>query len=1030
MARIPDHELAELKRTADLLSLVRDTGVELKRHGKDWLGLCPAHEDRQASLIVSPDRDPPLWRCAGACDRGGSAIDWLMVMDARRLPFLEAVEELQRRQGVAGSNGNGHRLASASATTAMPATSPGPVVPEPERAALLEEVVAHYEAALPGSAGAAYAASRGISDEAMERFRLGWPDRTLGLSLREEGEAGEAKREGLKALGVLRAETGHEFLRGCLVIPVLAAGGTVLNLYGRRVRQHVTVKHFYLPGPRRGVFNPAGLGSGELILCESLIDALTFWSHGFRQVTCSWGVHGFTEDHRSAIREAGIERLLIAYDNDKAGNDAAGELGRRLGEEGIACFRVRFPRGLDANAFALKVTPAREALGLALRSAEHLSGPERPPTVGTARSLARETGPGPAESANRAPESAVSEASEAEPAPEGAAAPPAPPATSAVSAEEPPPRRPGITLAALDARRPLDFSFGARRWRVRGVERNLSHAKLQVLLRLAVAEAFFVDTVDLAQAKQRAAFLHAAAAELELEEAVVKKDLRKIHRELEELQDRLIERELSPQESTAPAMPPEAERSALEYLRQPDLLGSIRSTFHRCGVVGEEVNTLLGYLAATSRLLEQPLAVIIQSSSAAGKSSLMDAILELMPEEERVQYSAMTGQSLFYMGETNLSHKILAIVEEEGAERASYALKLLQSEGELTIASTGKDPQTGKLVTHEYHVSGPVSILLTTTAIEIDEELLNRCLVLTVDESREQTRAIHRRQRERRTLEGLLARRERDRLVELHRNAQRLLKPLPVVNPYAPRLTFLDSQTRARRDHEKYLTLIDAIALLHQYQRPKKQARDRAGKLVEYLEVELSDIEVANRLAGEVLGRSLDELPPQTRRFLEDLYRMVSTDCERLAMERCDYRFSRRQACEELGWSLTQARLHLDRLLAHEYLAIHRGGRGLSFVYELLYDGSGRDGRRFLVELIDTESLGAGEYELDLAGSEAGVADSKPDLAGSKRADGGPMAGRKRGVSRRVKASEENGLEESGADQAPASTTGGGGNDD
>ena len=76
----------------------------------------------------------------------------------------------------------------------------------------------------------------------------------------------------------------------------------------------------------------------------------------------------------------------------------------------------------------------------------------------------------------------------------------------------------------------------------------------------------------------------------------------------------------------------------------------------------------------------------------------MDAVLAFVPEEQRVQYSAMTGQSLFYMGETDLKHKVLAIVEEEGAAAASYALKLLQSEGELTIASTGKDPVTAALV--------------------------------------------------------------------------------------------------------------------------------------------------------------------------------------------------------------------------------------------------------------------------------------------------------------------------------------------
>jgi hypothetical protein len=103
---------------------------------------------------------------------------------------------------------------------------------------------------------------------------------------------------------------------------------------------------------------------------------------------------------------------------------------------------------------------------------------------------------------------------------------------------------------------------------------------------------------------------------------------------------------------------------------------------------------------------------------------------------------------LFYMGETDLKHKVLAIAEEEGATRASYALKLLQSEGVLTIASTGKDPSTGKLVTHQYRVEGPVMIFLTTTAVQLDEELLNRCLVLTVDEERSQTQAIHRQQRE------------------------------------------------------------------------------------------------------------------------------------------------------------------------------------------------------------------------------------------------------------------------------------------
>ncbi len=102
----------------------------------------------------------------------------------------------------------------------------------------------------------------------------------------------------------------------------------------------------------------------------------------------------------------------------------------------------------------------------------------------------------------------------------------------------------------------------------------------------------------------------------------------------------------------------------------------------------------------------------------------------------------MTWQSLFCISEIVLQHKILAIAEEEGVRQAAYALKLLQSDGELTIASTGKDEATGNLVTKQYRVKGPVMLMLTTTAINVDEELLNRCLVLTINgRAGEQTRA-------------------------------------------------------------------------------------------------------------------------------------------------------------------------------------------------------------------------------------------------------------------------------------------------
>jgi hypothetical protein len=531
---------------------------------------------------------------------------------------------------------------------------------------------------------------------------------------------------------------------------------------------------------------------------------------------------------------------------------------------------------------------------------------------------------------------------------------------------------------------------------VRGLAKNLAYEVLKINVLVAAGEAFHVDSFDLYAARARAAYLAQAAAELGVSVDVLKADMGRVLLKLEALQDEAIQGALTPKAAALPSMTTEENAAALELLHSVDLPARILADFEAAGVVGEATNKLVGYLAAVSRKLDRPLAIVIQSSSAAGKSSLMDAILAFVPEEERVQYSAMTGQSLFYMGQTNLKHKILAIAEEEGAHRASYALKLLQSEGELTIASTGTDAATGNLITQEYKVEGPMSLFMTTTAIDIDEELMNRCLVLSVDEAREQTQAIHRLQRERRTLAGLTRKHEKQAILTVHRNAQRLLRPLAVVNPYADQLTFLDERTRTRRDHEKYLTLIDTIALLHQHQRQIKSATV-AGQSVDYIEATLADIALANRIAHEVLGVSLDELPPQTRRVLVGVRDLVRQKMAAQGLPQRDIRFSRSEVRAATGLSDTQARIHLERLAAMEYLLTHRGQRGQSYEYELLHDLAVSAGvEPHLSGLIDVAALQSAPVPTSTNPSSRG---ESVELAGPKR----PQNGIKTGPSRDAK---------------------------
>ena len=774
---------------------------------------------------------------------------------------------------------------------------------------LLSSVTAFYaQTARESSEVAAFLSRRGLDHpELMDRFRLGYANRTLGLILPDKQLAAGAKVRGtLQRLGVLRT-SGHEVLRGSLVVPVCDASGAVVQLYGRKLvdqqRDDVPL-HVWLPGLLRGVFNLDGWrGAEDVVLCGSLIDALTVWCAGEPRVTAACGADGLTEELLQALVREGVRRVRVAFVENAGGHAAARAVVVRLSAVGIETLRVRLPMGRDANACA--VQSGLPALSRALIDAEPFALPQLQ---------------------SPAPAMAVVETETLAPthdAPAPVHVPPLAPSHEAddceVSAEQ------------------IVVRYADRRYRVRGLARALGAESMKVNVLVSIGELLHIDTLDLYAAKARGVFVQQAASALSVDASVIARDVSRLLLQLEAWQADAIASAVTAKPAAA-ALSAEEEASGLALLRAPDLVDRIVRDVASVGVVGEDGNALLGYLAAVSRKLEKPLAVLIQSTSAAGKSTLMDALLSLMPEAERVHYSAMTGQSLFYLGEGDLRHKILAIAEEEGVRQAAYALKLLQSQGELTIASTGKDPQTGKLVTEEYRVQGPVMLCLTTTAIDLDEELLNRCLVLTIDESREQTEAIHARQRQARTLAGLVASREVEAIQRAHRAAQTLLRPLAVVNPFAEQLTFRSESTRTRRDHAKYLTLIDAIALLHQYQRPVRTA-NVGGAVIEYIEATRDDIALANRLASEVLGRSLDELPPQTRRVLAQIAALVETTMGGRSMARASVRFTRRELRAVVGMTDTALRIHLERLIALEYVLVHRGQRGQSFVYELLFDG-------------------------------------------------------------------------------------------
>jgi DNA primase len=905
------------------------------------------------------------WHCLG-CGKGGTAIDW--VMCAEGVSTRHALELLSCDL-VPMSSSSGGPPPKKTTVPKLP-----PLIQQTnDDKKLVEIVVSYYHKMLKEKPDAQqYLVKRGLkSAEMLEHFRLGFSNRTLGYHMPASNRlAGAEQRGRLIQLGIYR-ESGHEHFSGSLVIPILNLQGEVVQMYGRKITpthklREGTPLHMYLPGPLRGVWNEQALiASKEIILCEALIDALTFWCAGYRNVTTIYGVNNFTDELRAAFQQHGTKRIYLAYDRDDAGERAAQVHSQELIEMGIECFRVQFPQGQDANECALKTQPAAKVLGIFLNSAAWLGrNNAKRPAVSVLKPAVIEETKTKADQEERSAhvKKDIPSATSEKPAAKEKIASEIP--TPSLRAERvftlaASPESAQQEEAARQEQRPMPLSvaaeplvkiegeeititIGPRTYRVLGLEKNSSRGVMRVNVKVSGRNlrgeyCYHGDTLDMESFRQRAAFTKQTAHELAVKEETIHADVGKLWAKLGDLQREHIKKVLeTPQEETI--MTAEEQEAALDLLRDPRLLDRVLSDFDRCGVVGEEMNKRVSYLAAVSRLLNKPLAIVVQSSSSAGKSSLMEAVLDFMPEEQREEYSAMTGQALFYMGQKNLKHKILAVSEEEGAQRAAYALKLLQSEGVLKIASTGKDPVSGKLVTHEYIVEGPVMIFLTTTAQEVDEELVNRSIVLTVNEEQAQTRAIHQKQREAQTIEGLWARRERQKIVKLHRNAQRLLRTIAVVNNHVhDNPDFPDHMTRTRRDHMKFLTLIEVIALLHQHQREiKTDTRD--GETLEYIEATKEDVKLARELVRQVLAPSLDELPAHTRRLLVRIETMAQEECERLQVESSEYRFTRRTVRQFTRWGDTQLRLHLRRLEEMEYLMVRRGGPGQTFVYQLRFD--------------------------------------------------------------------------------------------
>ena len=518
------------------------------------------------------------------------------------------------------------------------------------------------------------------------------------------------------------------------------------------------------------------------------------------------------------------------------------------------------------------------------------------------------------------------------------------------------------------------IQLGLRHYEIRGLEKG--PRKLKATVRVEHAGKLHVDTLDFYSARWRRQLAQDLTRQFDESADAIQTDITKLMALCEHLPEvSALTVPVPPTET----MTPEERAQAEAFGKSPDILDHILADFERCGLVGERTNKLLCYLAGVSRKMDKPLSVLILSSSGAGKTTLQDAALAFCPPEDLVKLTSLSGKALFYKDAGSLKHKVLALEEGDGVEEAMYALRNLISAGELITEATIKDSVTGRLTTMENRVEGPTAVFLTTTNPEMDPETKSRFFVTSVDESRAQTQSILACQRRRHTLAGLADGVELELVLRKHWHFQRLLKPVVVVNPFADQLSYGDDRLQSRRDQPKYLTLIKAVAFLRQMQKVVK-VWTADGLHRPYIEVDREDIRLANQLAHEILGHSLDELSRPAYDLLTLLDTMTrgeltlpaagttktaavqpadsaSDGVSSGAVTRKNDRFTRRQIREFTGWSNARVHRHLQELMELEFVLVEHGRNGVQHHYRLAYDGQGQDGRRFVLGLKSADEL-------------------------------------------------------------------------
>ncbi len=453
--------------------------------------------------------------------------------------------------------------------------------------------------------------------------------------------------------------------------------------------------------------------------------------------------------------------------------------------------------------------------------------------------------------------------------------------------------------------------------------------RMRVTLKVQIEHLSLRHNLDLYNDNQTEKLIRKIAERLEVGTSVAAAALTELTDELEKYRLEELERMASANNQNQRKMlTPDEIKAAKQYLSAPNLMARTMEDIGKSGVIGEENNRLLMYLIFTSRKRDNPLHVISLGSSGIGKTHLQEKVSALVPEEDKMEITTLSGNAFYYFGQQELRNKLILIEDLDGAEEVLYPLREIKSKRKITKTVVVKNTK-GETRTVSLVVEGPVCVAGCTTKESLYEDNANRSFLIYIDESKEQDSKIMDYQRK--LSAGKIDLAAQWSLTKAFQNMQRALVPITIRNPYAEKLQIPNEVFKPRRSNAHYLAFIEAVTFYHQYQRERKYDKDpetssrQAGEV--YISTTLEDIEEANRLMKGILIRKSDSLNEACRKYLEWLKKWLKKENKSS--------FTNKEVRQVIRINPSNQKRYMVQLQDYDYVQKVQGEKGKTHHYEI-----------------------------------------------------------------------------------------------